>query len=1009
MLLIAVALTSAPSAEPQSAALPQSSLKLIITVPPVPVGAVAQVRLALTSPIPISSGAIEMEFDRTVFGPPQAVDVFSAAGDQTGSASFSANRLRVSFSSRSGGIGRLPSLPILAVSIPVLGPSGSTADLQLVPSDVLWRDVQGNRYVVSAERVRFRTGGSLSIDGVTPGGGLLPAGTRVRIEGRGFSAGIAVQIDGVPLTSTEFISPNTIDVRVAAPVDLTGRPVRVRNANGESADFYPALRPGMVLMPNGDLVQYVFPQQLFVAATEYLFALQNPYLEPVTATLHYPPPRNNLPSTSRPLKLSPGEVFYSWMDRNSFGVSGFSSTKAIRVAMPGTLNASGITGATVTWINPPPTCLGTRIAIEGACWVRVAGSGPDSALLRVRSNLAYVATAKAVQGDWLKVSPETGIGGDVTVTLDPRSLSPGDYDGTVTINFGDAEYAAAKIPLTLRVTESMVDFRNAPPYFFFTGRRTDPPPPPIQVDVIATKDGTPFRIDLESNLGTEWLLISPREGVTPATLDITFNPSLMSPDVYRSARVVLSGPTNTVTKPAGAHLTEIEIGTDAKRKVFWAKTDGAAPAPQTIGFGYSNVGWQACFDAAESSASTQSGGSWLNAVRAPRSNTIAVSVSADRLGAGTYEGAVLIAAPSTPGCPSATIPVILVVTGEEASVAVEPPTIDLTVPSGSDSYALASLTTAGYVPAVEARVVLAEQRYPVDFSFTVATEDNVDWLVVSSDSARAAGILNVRGNGTNLPPGTYRGSIRVNAPAGSKNVVVVPVTLRVSAALPVYPLGGPPLAASLVNAASQTVGAMAPGELLTIHGTNLALDETWLPERERRGVRVLLDEIEAPLLYASPTQLNLAAPAELTGKSSVTVAIESNGLRTVTGVLVAESSPGLFTADGTGAGQAFAFNLPSGEPNSARQPVARGSEIRILATGLGQAAQSADQPIVPVSVRIANVKASVKSIAPSSGISQGLFDIDLTIPNGISPGIAVPVVIEAGSASSQERVTIAVR
>jgi len=48
-------------------------------------------------------------------------------------------------------------------------------------------------------------------------------------------------------------------------------------------------------MPNGDLVQYVFPQQLFVEGTflandrTYPFALQNPYLEPVTATLHYFP------------------------------------------------------------------------------------------------------------------------------------------------------------------------------------------------------------------------------------------------------------------------------------------------------------------------------------------------------------------------------------------------------------------------------------------------------------------------------------------------------------------------------------------------------------------------------------------------------------------------------------------------------------------------------------------------------------------------------------------------
>jgi hypothetical protein len=295
VLLIAFARQSAPGAEPWPVPLPQGSLTLLISAPPVPAGGVAQVRLGLASPIPISSGAVEMEFDPAVFGKPRAVDVFSAAGDQTGSASFSSNRLKVSFSSTSGGIGRLPAVQILVVTIPVLASLGTTADLRLLPSDILWRDVQGNRYLASAEPVRFRVGGNLSIDAVTPGGGLLPEGTRVRIEGRGFGAATTVWIDGVPLASTEFISPNALDIRVAAPVDLTGRRVRVRNSTGESADFYPALRPGMVSMPNGDLVQYVFPQQLFVEGTflandrTYPFALQNPYLEPVTATLHYFP------------------------------------------------------------------------------------------------------------------------------------------------------------------------------------------------------------------------------------------------------------------------------------------------------------------------------------------------------------------------------------------------------------------------------------------------------------------------------------------------------------------------------------------------------------------------------------------------------------------------------------------------------------------------------------------------------------------------------------------------
>ena len=87
----------------------------------------------------------------------------------------------------------------------------------------------------------FRVGGALSIDGVTPGGGLLPSGAGIRIAGNGFEPAAIAQVEGVPLASVAFVSPHEVDVRLAAPADLTGRRVLVTNPDGKSADFYPAL------------------------------------------------------------------------------------------------------------------------------------------------------------------------------------------------------------------------------------------------------------------------------------------------------------------------------------------------------------------------------------------------------------------------------------------------------------------------------------------------------------------------------------------------------------------------------------------------------------------------------------------------------------------------------------------------------------------------------------------------------------------------------------------------
>ncbi len=47
---------------------------------------------------------------------------------------------------------------------------------------------------------------------VTSGGGLLPAGTVVEIDGTGFDASTGVAIDGVSLASVQYVSRQVVKV-----------------------------------------------------------------------------------------------------------------------------------------------------------------------------------------------------------------------------------------------------------------------------------------------------------------------------------------------------------------------------------------------------------------------------------------------------------------------------------------------------------------------------------------------------------------------------------------------------------------------------------------------------------------------------------------------------------------------------------------------------------------------------------------------------------------------------
>jgi uncharacterized protein (TIGR03437 family) len=132
---------------------------------------------------------------------------------------------------------------------------------------------------------------------------------------------------------------------------------------------------------------------------------------------------------------------------------------------------------------------------------------------------------------------------------------------------------------------------------------------------------------------------------------------------------------------------------------------------------------------------------------------------------------------------------------------------------------------------------------------------------------------------------------------------------------------------------------------------------------------------------------------------------------------VAEAAPGIFTLSMGGTGQGAVLNQ-NGTVNGASNPERRGNVVVIYATGLGSvfpliptgtAAGTASPTTLPVRVRIGGVEARVLYSGAAPGLVGGTYQVNAEIPESVTPGAAVPVVIEAGSALSQPGVTIAVQ
>jgi hypothetical protein len=204
---------------------------------------------------------------------------------------------------------------------------GTTAAITADPSGSPWTDATGNSYAVTVMGGAVTAGGSLSVQSVSPSGGLLRAGSVLRISGTGFSSSTLVDIPAVAIASVQAASPQELDVTLAAPADLGGKRITVRSPDGSQVDFFgsvaaPPLGTSQVgRFGNGTLP--LFPTASYQAGaaytTQYIsgwFALANPATEPVAAELY---PTMGAPVTyTIQLTVPAGGVYYTSIQPDAY-------------------------------------------------------------------------------------------------------------------------------------------------------------------------------------------------------------------------------------------------------------------------------------------------------------------------------------------------------------------------------------------------------------------------------------------------------------------------------------------------------------------------------------------------------------------------------------------------------------------------------------------------------------------------------------------------------------------
>ena len=227
---------------------------------------------------------------------------------------------------------------------------------------------------------------------------------------------------------------------------------------------------------------------------------------------------------------------------------------------------------------------------------------------------------------------------------------------------------------------------------------------------------------------------------------------------------------------------------------------------------------------------------------------------------------------------------------------------------------------------------------------------------------------------------------------------------------------------AVTNGASDAVGPVAPGEIVTLFGTGLAASAQAAPDSAGRfesqlaGTMVTFDGIPAPVLSTNDSQITVIVPYEVNG-SQTKVAVTTQGSTVASGtVAVAASSPGIFKSMSSGLQSSGFQGSPvlnaDGSVNSGSNPAADSSTITLFVTGEGQTSPAgidglitqANAPPVPllgISVNINGENANVVSATEAPGQVAGVLQVSVTLPSDVTANSSVPVYVYAGNTPSQ--------
>ena len=830
------------------------------------------------------------------------------------------------------------------------------------------------------------------------------------------------------LTPTVDSGPNWLVLNSFSGQAAQGQPQQI-TVNANVTGLLPGNYTGriMVSAPNAATPSFNIPVSLLVSANPLLILGNAPQPFNFQMGGSNPPTQSvQVSSSSQPLNFSTSATVSGGTNWLTIIPANGTTPQAITLYVNPAGLAAGTYDGTVTVSSTgagnSPQTFPVSLVVSATTLLNVNTSGltfnyqttglqqPAAQIFRITSTgapLNFTATAASTTcggNNWITVGPTTGTTpADVTVAVNTTGITPGTTcTGTLSISAPGASNTAT-VPITLNVSANPL-LNIAPNALSFSTPAGSTSPTPVQVISLTSTDpntAIPFNYTSTTSTGGPWLFVASSGSTTPSNLSVQVNPTGLQAGTYTGS-ITVTSPNLPAAQTIPVTLT---VTSNVTAVVTPANVALAAPQGSTVAATQTLQLTTSGGSAPLTFSTSATGGSWLSVTPAGGNTpgTLTISANASGLAQGTYNGLVTVVIPGASNSPL-NIPVVLTV-GPPTSINVSTNTVAF-------NYQIGGTTPANQT------VNVVSTGGPVQFSVQTATTSCGGFLTATPASATTPATVTIAANVTGIAAGTNcAGTVTISAQGMQPQVINVSLAVAAAAV---------PVLAAIQNAASSAPGAIAPGEIIVIYGSNIgpATLANYVLNNNSfattvADTTVLFDNIAAPIIYTSVNQTSVVVPFEIAGRPTVNITVRRAGQTSVAlNVRVVDFAPGLFTTNQQGTGQGAIINQ-NGTVNAITNPAAKGSVVAIYLTGAGLISTNPATgsvvggnplPVInaPVTVTIGGVNARVEYKGAAPQAIAGLYQFNVTVPLDAPSGVQ-PVSVNVGGVPAQTGVTLAIQ